>query len=406
MTTPPRGAVRRSSGPRHSRVLAVAVSCLAAAALAAGASALSASPTGHNQKTLAAKASSRAARGFLAARYSDVRKKADSYVELTEDGSSLFYPLYNAWVAGYASTHPGFSSTSGADGSGTGIADAENGTTDFGASDAYLPTDTYSEYPTIENIPMAISAQMINYNLGSSFDKKYNLKLDGKVIAEIYQGQITNWDSSAIAKLNKGVKLPNLKIIPVHRSDSSGDSFLFTSYLAFSDPSSFAGKQGPSTLPTWPSVPGELAAKGNSGMVETCGATKGCIAYIGISYHEDTNSAHLGLSDLENKSGNFELPDATTIHNEVSSFTSVPANGSISLIYGPAKHGYPIINFEYIVLKTNQSSSQVASEMKAFLTWGISRTDGNSGTYLAPVEFQPLTLKAAEVAHNLIAKIH
>jgi len=326
-----------------------------------------------------------------------------SGVSLTEDGSSLLYPLYQAWVSGYAKIHSNFSSTSGADGSGTGIADAESGTTVLGASDAYLPPGTTTQYPTIENIPMAISAQMINYNLPGM--QNTHLKLNGTVLAGMYEGTIKNWDDPAIAKLNPSVRLPNLPVVPVHRSDSSGDTFLFSSYLADSDPSSFAAKLGPSTSITFPSVSGALAAKGNSGMVATCGATKGCVAYIGISYKKDTTAAKLGEALLANKSGNYLLPNPSTIHAEAAGFTNVPANGAISLIYGSAAHGYPIINFEYLVVKTNQSNSTLAEGLKAFLAWCVDPRYGNAPSYLDQVGFQPLPSGALSVSLALIKKI-
>ena len=338
----------------------------------------------------------------VATSLSQLEKPPSGTVALTEDGSSLLYPLYESWVSAFHKVDPHFSSTSGADGSGTGISDAESGTTVLGASDAYLPTATFKQYPTIENIPMAISAQMINYNLPGMTST--HLKLDGTVIAEMYEGKITNWDASALAKLNPGVKLPDLKVIPVHRSDSSGDSFLFTSYLADSDPGSFAGRAGPSVLPTWPNVSTALAAKGNSGMVQTCGATKGCIAYIGISYKSDTTAAHLGEAMLDNRSGHYELPTAMTIHAEAAAFSSIPSNGAISLIDGPASSGYPIINFEYIVTKTNQSST-VGAGVKAFLAWCVDPKHGNSASFLAPVNFQPLPSGALKVSLTLIKKV-
>jgi phosphate transport system substrate-binding protein len=324
-------------------------------------------------------------------------------VSLTEDGSSLLWPLYQQWVKGYQKSHRSFSSTSGGDGSGTGISDAESGTTVLGASDAYLPPGTNSQYPTLENIPVAISAQMINYNLPKL--SSTHLKLDGTVLAGMYEGKITNWDDPQIAKLNPSVKLPNLKVVPVHRSDSSGDSFLFSSYLADSDPASFAAKQGPSTSPNFPSVSGAVAAKGNSGMVAACKQTPGCVAYIGISYHGDTTSAGLGEAMVRNRSGNYELPSAASIHAEAAGFTTVPANGAISLIYGKAASGYPIINFEYLILKTNQSDKTTADGLKAFIAWAMDPAKGNSASYLGPVGFQPLPKSAQVVALKLLDKV-
>jgi phosphate transport system substrate-binding protein len=381
MTTPLTRAGRRQGGqPR--RLLAIAASSLiASAALAA--------------------TSGGAASALTAYR---TAARAHASVQLTEDGSSLLYPLYVQWAKGYAKSHHGFSSTSGADGSGAGISDAENGTTDFGASDAYLPPGTNKQYPTLENIPTAISAQMINYNIPGM--SKVHLKLNGQIIARMYEGKITYWNSKAIKKLNPKVRLPHLKVVTVHRSDSSGDSFLFTSYLAFSDKQSFAGQQGPSTAPSFPAVPGAIAAKGNSGMVAACAQAKGCIAYIGNSYHKDITADGLGIAALENKSHNFELPNLKGVEAEAAGFPKVPANGAISLIYGKAKYGYPIINYEYIIVKKNQPSTALASTERSFLYWCINHKDGNSTHYLDAVLFKPLPNAAEKVAHNLISKIH
>jgi len=339
----------------------------------------------------------------LQSELASLEKPPSGKVALTEDGSSLLYPLYQSWVSAFAKVDQGFSSSSGADGSGTGITDAESGTTIFGGSDAYLPPGTASQYPTLVNIPVAISAQMVNYNIPGFATKHINLS--GTVLAAMYQGTITNWDDPAIKALNPGVTLPNLKVVPVHRSDSSGDSFLFTSYLADSDPSSFAAKQGPSTSPTFPSVTGALGAEKNSGMVATCHQTKGCVAYIGISYQADTAKAGLGEAAVQDKAGSFELPDAATITSEAAGFTNVPSTGTLSLIYGPAKGGYPIVNFEYIVLKTNQSNATVAQGIKAFLAWAMDPTKGNSAMYLGPVGFQPLSSGALGISLALLKKI-
>ena len=129
-------------------------------------------------------------------------------------------------------------------GSGTGISDATNGTADIGASDAYLSPSELTATPDLLNIPLAISAQMVAYNIPGI---TAHLKLSGKVLSEIYQGQITTWNNSAIASLNSGVKLPSTPIVTLHRSDSSGDTFLFTQYLSKADPSGWGAKIGYNT---------------------------------------------------------------------------------------------------------------------------------------------------------------
>ncbi len=383
-----------------SRRIAVATAVSVAALSLAACGSSSSTPTTSSGGTSAPSTTTPA---DPAAQLTALETPPSAAVHLTEDGSSLLYPLYKTWVSGFGAMHSNISSSSGSDGSGTGITDSETGVVDIGASDAYLPPATYSSYPTLENIPTAISAQVVAYNVPGITTQ--HLKLNGTVLSDIYDGTVKNWDASAIAMLNPGVKLPDLGIVPVHRSDSSGDTFLFTTYLADTVPSGWAASEGASPSASFPSVSGGLGAKGNSGMVATCGATKGCIAYIGISYLSDIASARLHYAALQNKAGGFELPTKATIEAEASSFTNVPANGSISLIDGPATGAYPIINFEYLIVKTNQSSATTAQAVKALIAWAVSPSGGNAASYLGPVNFQPLPAGALAVTVALLKKI-
>ncbi len=326
---------------------------------------------------------------------------------LTETGSTLLFPLISTWAQQYQKTYvqssglPIVTITTGATGSGTGIADATTGTVDIGASDAYLSSSTLSAAPTLENIALAISAQQINYNIPGL---KGNLKLNGTVLVKIYTGKITNWNDPAIKALNPGVSLPNLKIVTLHRADSSGDTFLFTSYLNAQDPSGWASSNV-STSATFPAVPGALGEQGNGGMVTGCQATKGCIAYIGVSYLAKTQAAGLGEAELQNKAGNYELPTAATISAAAAALTArTPASETLSMINGPAANGYPIVNYEYAIVNTKQSSGIVAMDIRAFLHWAVHT--GQSGTdYLDAVNFQPLPATVVKLSDNLIAKI-
>jgi phosphate transport system substrate-binding protein len=323
-----------------------------------------------------------------------------SSMTIQENGSSLLAPLFAAWATGIHQAHSGITINTGDAGSGTGISDAISGTIDIGASDAYLPA---SEMTTVENIPLAISAQQINFNLpGLNSD---HLKFNAKVLNGIYAGTITKWNAPAITALNPGVKLPNLTISPLHRSDSSGDTFLFTSFLNAGDPSGWVAKQGPSTSVTFPNAPNAQGEVKNSGMLAGCKQIKGCIAYIGISYLQKTKAAGLGEAMLQNRSGAYELPTPATINAEAASFTNVPANGALSLIYGPAATGYPIINFEYAIVKPSQPSASKAQAIKAILAWAMDATHGSSSSYLSAVNFQQLPAGALSVAVSLLKKI-
>jgi phosphate transport system substrate-binding protein len=325
---------------------------------------------------------------------------ASTAASITETGSTLLYPLFGDWATAYQKLFPKVTITAGGTGSGTGIADASTGTVDLGASDAYLSSSDRSSNPTLMNIAVAISAQQVNFNIPGV----KSLKLDGTVLAQIYSGKITSWNDSAIAALNPGVTLPSLKIVPLHRADSSGDTFLFTTYMNDQDPSVWTSSDVGTSV-SWPSVPGALAETGNSGMVSGCAATKGCVAYIGISYLAKTTAAGLGQAMLKNGAGNYESPSATTIAAEAAAFTTkTPANESISMIDGPVSGGYPIINYEYLIANQKQSSAVTSQDLRALLYWAIT-TGQSETTYLSAVDFQPLPASVVTLSENQIKKI-
>ncbi|HUM08376.1 MAG TPA: phosphate ABC transporter substrate-binding protein PstS, partial [Acidocella sp.] len=200
-------------------------------------------------------------------------------VPLIESGSSLLYPLFNLWVSAYTSEHAGADITTTSTGSGAGIAQSIKGLIQIGASDAYMSDTLVKNNPTMMSIPLAISSQAVNYNLpGVS-----HLNLSGPILAGIYEGKITKWNDPAIAAANPGVSLPDHVIVPVHRLDGSGDTFIFTQYLAASD-AGWGSTLKYGTAVSWPAIAGEIGAKGNSGMLSAAAANPYSVAYIGISF--------------------------------------------------------------------------------------------------------------------------
>jgi phosphate transport system substrate-binding protein len=319
--------------------------------------------------------------------------------EITETGSTLLFPLFGAWQSAYSAANTSVTITSGATGSGTGIADASQGLVNIGASDAYLSTSDMTQFPGLMNIPLTVAALMVNYNVQGV---KAPLNLNGTVLAEIYTGKITKWNDPAIAKLNPGVSLPAIPIVALHRADSSGSTFLFTSYLNAQDPSAWPSSNVNTTI-TWPSTPGALAETGSGGMVTGCGSTKGCIAYIGISYLAKTQAAKLGTASLANSAGKFTQPTSSAISAALASFAALPSDGAEPLINTSAATGYPIINYEYAIVKKTQGSAAEATAVKAFLNWIIKT--GDTSTYLSAVGFEPLPAGTASAATTLINSI-
>ena len=205
-----------------------------------------------------------------------------SAASLTGAGSTLVAPLEATWAIDFERRY-GDSVVYSAVGSGAGISQITARTVDFGASDAPLTPSQFAackagSSPAEEciQIPWALSGIGISWNLHGI----RSLHLTGPLIAEIYLGKITNWDAPAIKKLNKGVKLPNLKITPVYRSDGSGTTYGFTDYESRVS-TAFKDTIGNSTAVSFPTGVG---GKGNAGVTAVVQSTEGAIGYVEVSY--------------------------------------------------------------------------------------------------------------------------
>ncbi|OYV39328.1 MAG: phosphate ABC transporter substrate-binding protein PstS [Thiomonas sp. 20-64-5] len=324
-------------------------------------------------------------------------------VSLLETGSTLLYPLFNLWVPDYTKAHPDVKITTQGTGSGTGIAEAISGVAQIGASDAYMADAQIKQNPSILNIPLAISAQTINYNVPGLNNK--HLKLDGPVLAGIYDGSIKNWDDAAIKAMNPGVKLPHHAIVPIHRTDGSGDTFIFSQYLSFSTPK-WNDSVGYGTSISWPAVQGGVGANGNPGMVQACQSTPYSVAYIGVSFHAEIAKAGLGTAMIKNKAGHFLLPTAKTVGAAASGLIAkTPADERISLVFSEGADSYPIINYEYAIVNAKQANPETAKVIKEFLGWAVESKGGNAAKYLDQVRFIALPARIQELSKAQIAKI-
>jgi len=323
--------------------------------------------------------------------------------QVLETGSTLLYPLFNLWVPAYSEKHGDVKITTQGTGSGTGISEAISKVAQIGASDAYMSDAQMKANKGILNIPLAISSQMINYNIPGLNGE--HLKLSGPVLAGIYDGHVTYWDDPAIAKLNAGVKLPHQQIVPVHRTDGSGDTFIFSQYLSFSTPG-WSKSVGYGTTVSWPAVEGGIGAEGNPGMVNAAKGTPYSIAYIGISFKKATEQAGLGEAALENKDGKFVLANQKTVGAAVEATAGkTPANERISLIFAPGAESYPIINYEYAIVNTAQMP-EMAAALKSFFTWAINPKGGSSEHFMKAVGFVPLPPQIRALSEKQIAMIH
>jgi phosphate transport system substrate-binding protein len=253
---------------------------------------------------------------------------------------------------------------------------------DFGASDAPMTPDQFNGCNGCVQIPWALAGTSIPYNVpGLQLAKgQFNLHLSGDVIAKIYMGQITNWNDSAIAALNKGATLPDLKITPVYRTGNSGTSYNFTDFLSSVNPV-WKGQVGQGQSVNWPAGTGASGSAGVTGVVQN---TPGALCYVDTGY---AVANHLHFAAIENAAGNFVNPSIKNVAAAASAVKSVPAGNELHIV-NPSKAyptAYPIATFTYIILPTKSSNAQALRKM---VFWAL--TTGQSAKYTAKLWFVPI----------------
>jgi phosphate transport system substrate-binding protein len=324
-------------------------------------------------------------------------------VTLKATGSTLMYPLLNTWAQQYRGTSPGVRVSIAATGSGAGIKQAIAGVVHFGASDAYMTDGQMAVSPGMLNIPLAISSQLIVYNVPGL--NRTSLKLDGPTLAAIYTGSVRSWDDPTIAAMNPGVKLPHQGIVPIHRNEGSGDSFIFSQYLTFSTDS---WEDGPSfgTDIAWPAIPNAKGATGNDGMVKTLAATPYGIAYVGGSFFGQVAGAHLGTAMLKNQADNFVSPNPSNVRVAAAALdTRTPKDERLSLVFAPGAESYPLVNYEYAIVAAKQPDPATAAALRNFLLWTIDDGHGNDQKLLDPLHFATLPEAVRALSDAQIRKI-
>jgi phosphate transport system substrate-binding protein len=328
-------------------------------------------------------------------------------------GSTLVAPLVNDdWTQAYNVSQSNYSfSQFAAVGSGTGIKNVESGNYNYAGSDlplsgtagAYAAVTSGAHATGVLQLPWALSATGVTYYLPGVH---HTVKLDGKVIAEIYEGRITKWNSSAIQKLNtKRVKvkkhgkkvtktedfpkLPKLRITPIWRSDGSGDSYAFETFLQKSSKAWNGGT--PSSA--WPITSVGVGESGNAGVYNEVQHVKGAIGYVAAPYlvAEKTDAS---VAEVENAASRYEFPDASNIAAAAKSATSVPAQGpnfGLPIMYPAKKYktAYPISTFTYGIIPYGGPAAQFQGAMQSFLSWVFS----TGQTFGANADYVPLPSK-------------
>ena len=302
-------------------------------------------------------------------------------------GSTFVYPLFSKMFSQYTATKVNYQSI----GSGGGILQLTNKTVDFGDSDAPLNADQTAKMSApVLHIPMTSGAVVVTYNIPGV---SAALNLTGKDLADIYLGKITTWNAAEIKATNKGVNLPELPIVVIHRSDGSGTSFIFTDYLTKVN-ADWAKRVGKASAVNWPAGLGGKGSEGVAGLVKQ---TPGAIGYVELAYAKQN---HMPFANIQNKGGKFITPtiEATTLASNV----VIPADSKVSITDTDNPKGYPIASFTWALIYKEQNygsrSKARATELLKLLWWNIHQGQADC----APLNYAPLSKSAVKVAEQIL----
>ncbi len=310
-------------------------------------------------------------------------------VVIIGDGATFPQPQINAWISAYMKEHPDVKIEYNGGGSGKGQADFAAGIVDFAGSDPPLKKSLWERlvnHPPAEGrnplqFPDIIGAVVVCYNVpGVS-----SLKLDGQTLANIFMGKIKYWDDESIKALNPGVKLPHREIVVIHRSDASGTTDIFTTYLSLVS-SEWNSTIGAGKIVNWPvdRMGRGVGGKGNQGVVAELKSTPYSICYTELSYALKEN---LKMVALKNRAGNYVMANSTTIKaaaQHVSSYIAPPDSGYREnlrqLLNAPGKDSYPIVAFSHLLIWKNYSDPVKGKAVHNFIKWIL--TQGQNDKYI------------------------
>jgi len=284
---------------------------------------------------------------------------------VTGAGSTFAQPIYEAWADASKAT-TGISLNYQGVGSGAGQKLVTQRTVDFGASDAPMSGEKLAAAKLMQ-FPAVMGAVDIAVNLPGVATNK--LKLTGKLLADIYMGNVTNWNDPAIAAINPGLKLPDLAIAPVYRADGSGTTYVFTGYLAKVSPD-FKTKVGVDKAVSWPAGTG---AKGTAGVAAAVKATSGGLGYVESAY---ASLNHLTTTQLQTHDGAFIKPSLASFAAAAKNadWTKVQ-NFAIDLNDQPGATSWPIVSATFVLVPTNPADPAKGAAVLKFFSWAFAHGD-------------------------------
>ncbi len=314
-------------------------------------------------------------------------------VTLQGAGATFPAPLYQTWFEMYSGLYPNIKIDYQAVGSGAGIKAITQQTVDFGATDAAMKDEEISALPSgtkILHVPTALGAVVIIYNLPGVTA----LNLDAQNVADLFLGNITTWNDPKIAANNPGVTLPATPVLVVHRSDGSGTTNAFTTYLSTVS-ADWKDKVGAGKEVNWPTG---IGAKGNDGVAGGVQQNEGGVGYVELNY---ASQAQIPSANLKNADGKF-VPGTTAGVTAAAEAVAAdfPADArQAPIINGAGPDTYPIASYTYLLVYQDQTDLTKGQALVSLIAWML--TDGQAAE--ESLGYAPLP---APVQEKALASLH
>lgn len=279
-------------------------------------------------------------------------------------GSTFVNPIMTRWITAYEAAHPGIQVNYRAIGSGAGISELKQGTTEMAATDAPLTDEQLKDMPAVIQVPVAAGPVVAVNNVPGL---KVPLRLSGSTLAGIFLGKIIGWQDPAILHDNPGVQLPHAAIIVVHRSDGSGTTSILTSYLAKVSPE-WSEKVGHGISVPWPVG---ISAKGSSEVLDFVAKNPGTIGYAELNYAAEM---HLAVASIQNRGGTYVAPNPASATAAIAAFDEALEKDMRSPVVDPpatAKDAYPIVGVTFLLFAKEGSDPAEHKAIQDFVQYAI-----------------------------------
>ena len=312
-------------------------------------------------------------------------------VKINACGATFPEPAYEKWFSDYHKAHNDVQINYTANGSGGGVKGVTDGTVDFGASDMPMSDQELAAVKgKILHFPTVLGAVVPMYNVPGVTQE---LKFSGPTLAGIFLGTIKKWNDKALAADNPGVKFPNDDIMVVHRTDSSGTTFIFTDYLSKVSPE-WKSKVGAAKAVSWPTGLGGNQSAGVTGLVKQ---TPDSISYVELIYAIQNK---IGYGLVKNKSGQFIKASMDTV-SEAAAGVKMPDDFRVSITDAAGRNAYPIASFTWMLIPANIPDANKSKAIHAFLAWMLTE-----GQKVAPtLDFAALPKPVVEKEQKQLAAL-